>query len=129
MVLAFIAVAASGFGAWRLFEPSPAKGKHRTAPAPMRDVTRTVSASGALSPIIVYVLALVLGIRMNWHLEPLCGVVFLVLLGAALFSTFSLIIACIVKTRERFMGIGQVLTMPLFFAGNAIYPTKSCRTG
>jgi ABC-2 type transport system permease protein len=32
------------------------------------------------------------------------------------------VIACIVKTRERFMGIGQVLTMPLFFASNAIYP-------
>ena len=43
---------------------------------------------------------------------------------AALFSTFSLIVACIVKTRERFMGIGQVLTMPLFFASNAIYPTE-----
>jgi ABC-2 type transport system permease protein len=28
----------------------------------------------------------------------------------------------LVKTRERFMGIGQVLTMPLFFASNAIYP-------
>jgi ABC-2 type transport system permease protein len=27
-----------------------------------------------------------------------------------------------VKTRERFMGIGQVLTMPMFFASNAIYP-------
>jgi len=27
-----------------------------------------------------------------------------------------------VKTRERFMGIGQVLTMPIFFASNAIYP-------
>jgi ABC-2 type transport system permease protein len=31
-------------------------------------------------------------------------------------------IACIVKKRERFMGIGQVLTMPIFFASNAIYP-------
>ncbi len=41
---------------------------------------------------------------------------------ARLFSTFSLIIACIVKTRERFMGIGQVLAIPLFFASNAIYP-------
>ncbi|MDP4078684.1 hypothetical protein [Acidovorax sp. A1169] len=39
---------------------------------------------------------------------------------AALFSIFSLMTACIVKTRERFMGIGQVLTMPLFFASNAI---------
>ena len=46
----------------------------------------------------------------------------MVSLGAATFSTFSLIAACIVKSRERFMGIGQVLTMPLFFASNAIYP-------
>ncbi len=43
-------------------------------------------------------------------------------LGSGLFSTFSLIIACLVRTRERFMGIGQVLTMPIFFASNAIYP-------
>jgi ABC-2 type transport system permease protein len=46
----------------------------------------------------------------------------MVVLASALFSTFSLVIACLVKTRERFMGIGQVLTMPLFFASNAIYP-------
>jgi len=45
-----------------------------------------------------------------------------VVLGAAGFATFSLIIACLVRTRERFMGIGQVLTMPLFFASSAIYP-------
>ena len=44
------------------------------------------------------------------------------MLGSALFSTFSLIIACLVKTQQRFMGIGQVMTMPLFFASNAIYP-------
>jgi ABC-2 type transport system permease protein len=52
----------------------------------------------------------------------LSGVALAVVLGAALFSSFSLIVACLVKTRERFMGIGQVLTMPLFFASNAIYP-------
>ena len=59
---------------------------------------------------------------MNWHPLALAGVAVTVLLGAAVFSTFSLIIACIVKTRERFMGIGQILTMPLFFASNAMYP-------
>jgi ABC-2 type transport system permease protein len=52
----------------------------------------------------------------------LLGVLVIIVLGAAFFSTLSLIIACLVKTRERFMGIGQVLTMPLFFASNAIYP-------
>jgi len=74
--------------------------------------------------VIIYALALALGVRMNWHPTALAGVLFLVLLGAGVFSTFSLIVACIVKTRERFMGIGQVLTMPLFFASNAIYPTE-----
>jgi len=28
------------------------------------------------------------------------------------------------KTRERFMGIGQALIMPLFFVSNALYPIK-----
>jgi ABC-2 type transport system permease protein len=72
--------------------------------------------------VIIYVLALVLGVGMNWSPLALAGVLCVVLLGAAFFSTFSLIIACIVRTRERFMGVGQLLTMPLFFASNAIYP-------
>lgn len=74
--------------------------------------------------VIVYALAAALGVKLAWGLPALVCVAALVLLGAGLFSTFSLIIACLVKTRERFMGIGQVLTMPLFFASNAIYPTS-----
>lgn len=72
--------------------------------------------------IIIYALALMIRIPLNWQPFSLLGVVLFVILGAALFSTFSLVIALIVKTRERFMGIGQILTMPLFFASNAIYP-------
>jgi len=72
--------------------------------------------------VIIYALALVLGVHINWSPLALVGVVLAVLLGAGCFATLSLIIASIVKTRERFMGIGQVLTMPLFFASNAIYP-------
>jgi ABC-2 type transport system permease protein len=71
---------------------------------------------------IVYTLAVLLGVRMNWHPLALLGVTTAVLIGAGCFATLSLIIASIVKTRERFMGIGQVLTMPLFFLSNAIYP-------
>ena len=33
-----------------------------------------------------------------------------------------MVIASIVRTRERMMGIGQLITMPLFFASNALYP-------
>jgi ABC-2 type transport system permease protein len=72
--------------------------------------------------VVIYLFSLVLGVHLNFN--PLCllGVLVLVVLGAACFSTFSLIIACLLKTRDRVMGIGQVLTMPLFFASNAIYP-------
>jgi ABC-2 type transport system permease protein len=77
---------------------------------------------GLSQAIIIYLLAVILGVQINWNPLSLFGILLFVFLGSALFSTFSLIIACIVKTRERFMGIGQVMTMPLFFASNAIYP-------
>jgi len=72
--------------------------------------------------IIVYILALLLGVGIDLNPLSMLGVAVAIVVGSALFSTLSLIIACIVKTRERFMGIGQVLTMPIFFASNAIYP-------
>jgi len=67
-------------------------------------------------------LALVLRVHLHVGIRAFAGVTLAVIFGSAVFSTFSLIAACIVKSRERFMGIGQVLTMPLFFASNAIYP-------
>jgi ABC-2 type transport system permease protein len=72
--------------------------------------------------VIVYLIAAAVGVHMHMSVGPLAGVVMFLVLGSAVFATFSLIIACLVKTRERFMGMGQVLTMPLFFASNAIYP-------
>ena len=72
--------------------------------------------------VVVYALAFLLGVKLDWRPLALLNVLVLVVLAATLFGTLSLIIACLVKTRERFMGVGQVLTMPLFFASNAIYP-------
>ena len=45
-----------------------------------------------------------------------------VVLGAAFFSCLSMTIAGVVLKRDRLMGIGQMITMPLFFASNALYP-------
>jgi ABC-2 type transport system permease protein len=72
--------------------------------------------------LIIYLLSFLLGIDLRLDLPGLLGVICMVMLSGTLFATFSLIIACLVKKRERFMGIGQVLTMPLFFASNALYP-------
>jgi ABC-2 type transport system permease protein len=77
---------------------------------------------GLVQAVIIYLIALAMHISLRTDPIAVIGVLAAVVLGSAVFSTFSLIIACIVKTRERFMGIGQVLTMPLFFASNAIYP-------
>lgn len=72
--------------------------------------------------IIIYILSVSLGADISFAPMNVIGVIVALLLGSALFSLLSLVIACIVKTRERFMGIGQMLTMPIFFASNAIYP-------
>jgi ABC-2 type transport system permease protein len=87
---------------------------------------KAVSAGfrGLVQTAVILVIALFMHVTIRWEPRAILGVLAAVLLGSALFSTFSLVIACIVKTRERFMGIGQLLTMPLFFASNAIYPVE-----
>lgn len=89
-------------------------------------IGRAIAAGirGVSQIFIVYFLSFLLEIHLRWDFLAIIGVIATVMLGGAIFSTFSLIIASIVKKRERFMGIGQVLTMPLFFASNALYPIE-----
>ena len=77
---------------------------------------------GLTMAVVVVVFALILGVKLNISILSILGIILIVMLGAAVFTGLSMIIASIVKTRERFMGIGQVITLPLFFASNAIYP-------
>ncbi|MBW8066710.1 MAG: ABC transporter permease subunit [Ferrovum sp.] len=79
---------------------------------------------GLVQAIVVYGVAVILKVNIRWEFLPILTAAAGVFIGSGVFSTFSLLIASIVKTRERFMGIGQVLTMPLFFASNAIYPLE-----
>ena len=71
---------------------------------------------------IVVVVAALMGVSMSWNPLHLLGVVVVVMLGAAFFSCLSLSIAGVALKRDRLMGIGQAITMPLFFASNALYP-------
>ena len=93
-------------------------------PRPALVLGKALSAGVRSLPqaVFIYILALILGVKMNLNPLDLIAMLIAVVVGAGFFATLSLIIACIVKSRERFMGIGQVLTMPLFFASNAIYP-------
>ena len=77
---------------------------------------------GLSQAVIVFAFSRLLHIPLRVTALSIVGVVIFVVLGAAIFSGISMIIASIVKTRERFMGIGQLISLPLFFASNAIYP-------
>jgi ABC-2 type transport system permease protein len=67
-------------------------------------------------------LSIVLGVHLDWNPLHLVGAVVIVMVGSAFFSTLSMTIAGVVLSRDRLMGIGQAITMPLFFASNALYP-------
>jgi ABC-2 type transport system permease protein len=77
---------------------------------------------GIVQAVVIYIIALLMHVSVRLDPLSIFAVLSSIMLGSGIFATFSLIIACIVKTRERFMGIGQLLTMPMFFASNAIYP-------
>ncbi|MEV8392243.1 MULTISPECIES: ABC transporter permease [unclassified Streptomyces] len=75
-----------------------------------------------IQAVVVIVIAAALGVGLTWNPLRLLGVAVVVVLGSAFFSCLSMTIAGIVLTRDRLMGIGQAITMPLFFASNALYP-------
>lgn len=77
---------------------------------------------GLAQAVVVFVLAAVLGVRLTANPLKLVGVAVVILLGAAFFCCLSVTIAGLVLSRDRMIGIGQAIMMPLFFASNALYP-------
>jgi ABC-2 type transport system permease protein len=77
---------------------------------------------GIFQAIAVIILALILQVHLIMNPLGIIGVFVIIILVSMCFSCMSMAIASLVKTRERMMGIGQVMTMPLFFASSAIYP-------
>ena len=68
---------------------------------------------GLVQAVIIYVLALLLGVKMNWNLLGLMMmmmiiiIIIVVILGAPVFSTFSLIIACLVRYESVLWGLAR----------------------
>lgn len=71
---------------------------------------------------VVYVVAFLLKVDLRLNPLAIAGVLAVVFTGATLFATLSVLLASAVRSRERFLGVGQLLTFPLFFASSAIYP-------
>ena len=80
------------------------------------------SVRAAAQVIVVIVVALLIGVHLKLAPWRIIGSMAAVALGAAFFACLSVTVAGLVLSRERLMGIGQAITMPLFFASNALYP-------
>ncbi|QNP68444.1 ABC transporter permease [Streptomyces roseirectus] len=90
-------------------------------------ITGKAFAAGVKSvvqAVVVLVIAALLGVALTWNPLRILGVLAIVVLGSAFFACLSMTIAGIVLSRDRLMGIGQAITMPLFFGSNALYPVS-----
>ncbi len=72
--------------------------------------------------LLLLVVLAVAQIGVRWSVPGVLGTLAMLMLGTAAFACMSMLLAAVVKERERFMGIGQLIMMPLFFASSALYP-------
>jgi ABC-2 type transport system permease protein len=74
--------------------------------------------------IVVVVLSAILGVALTDNPLKLIGAAVVVVLGSGFFACLSMSIAGVALARDRLMGIGQAITMPLFFSSSALYPVS-----
>jgi ABC-2 type transport system permease protein len=79
---------------------------------------------GLVQAAVILALSAVLGVRIIWSPLTTLAAAGFVILGASFFACLSMILAGLVRQRERMMGIGQAISLPLFFASNALYPSS-----
>ena len=90
-------------------------------------ITGKAFASGVRSLIqgvVIVILAAILGVSLTHNPLKLAGAAIILAMGSAFFSCLSMSIAGVVVARDRLMGIGQAITMPLFFSSSALYPAS-----
>ncbi|TVZ07159.1 multidrug ABC transporter permease [Trebonia kvetii] len=90
-------------------------------------ITGKAFASGVRSlvqGVMIVIIAALLGVSLTANPLRLIGAALVLALGSAFFSCLSMSIAGLVVARDRLMGIGQAITMPLFFSSSALYPAS-----
>jgi ABC-2 type transport system permease protein len=95
-------------------------------PLPRTSIVLGKAAGACVRALVQALLLLVVlaaaGIGVRWSITGVLGTLAMLMLGTAAFACMSMLLAAVVKERERFMGIGQLIMMPLFFASSALYP-------
>jgi ABC-2 type transport system permease protein len=77
---------------------------------------------GLFQAVVIIALALILRVDIILTPVSIIGTFLVTVIFAMCFSSLSMFIASLLKTRDRMMGIGQAITIPFFFASSAIYP-------
>lgn len=97
-----------------------------STPAPRSAIVigKALSAGvrGLFQAVAIVILALIMRIQIILTPLNVLSVFAIIILCGMCFSSISIGLASILRNRERMMGIGQAIMMPLFFASNAIYP-------
>jgi ABC-2 type transport system permease protein len=78
----------------------------------------------AVQGVVVLLIGLLIGVSFTANPLRILAAFAVLILGAAFFACLSLVLAGLVMRRDRLMGIGQAIIMPLFFASNALYPIE-----
>ncbi len=90
-------------------------------------ITGKAFASGVRSlvqGVMIVIIAALLGVSLTHNPLKLIGAALILAVGSAFFSCLSMSIAGLVVARDRLIGIGQAITMPLFFSSSALYPAS-----
>jgi ABC-2 type transport system permease protein len=74
--------------------------------------------------LIIIPVALIIGVKFVPNVAYFVSAFIIIFFASGGFAAISILVASFMKTRERFMGIGQAIIMPLFFASNALYPIQ-----
>jgi ABC-2 type transport system permease protein len=79
---------------------------------------------GLLQSIVIVLIAFLLGVTFAVGVINIIGIIIIIVLSSTCFACLSIVFASFLRKRERFMGVIQLITMPLFFASNALYPVE-----
>ncbi len=77
---------------------------------------------GLIQALFIMLLAKALSINIFLNIYTIIFGSLSIILSGVCFSAFSMLIASIFKSVEKFMGVVQIITMPIFFSSSALYP-------
>lgn len=88
----------------------------------------SAAARGLIQMVSTCLIAVAVGVNLEVGVVNLLLAGVAVALGCIVFANISILCAAFMRGRDQFLGMGQLLTVPTFFASNALYPLEALPT-